>query len=364
MNRRTFFMGTGAIACAAVAPNLRGITLAAQTPMYQGEVIYEFTDFAGPTWDWSTDGRVDGVSRDGLIVGRDRVEGRMVPCSWDLTGARTVLDTGALEFDSWDHMRISPGGQLAGTFLGVSGDSASARAVSWASGSIELLPADEGIRTWVSFINDAGVISGVAYGLTSRWTKAGLETLPLPEGSTFASARFLDQSGIVYGTYVDQMLGLVADPWRWNADGSVDSITLPDELTAVRAVTTLGAQTGVPIVFDNGDFMLTSAWRVGDVSTAGSWLNAGGQYSPLMNGEAPADFLAETAESPERIAGSTIAGSPAFWENGMVTRYEDVSTLPESVDLAGITGFATDGRIVAESSSLEQAPKIVLLHPM
>lgn len=369
MNRRLFLKSAGAIATVPMITRLGGSGASAQAPMYQGEVIYTFTDFAGPTYDARTDGRINKVSLDGLVVGRDLIDGRAAPCTWNLSGERTVLDTGALEFGAWDSMAVSAGNQLAGTYEEVAGDSSIRRAVSWSSGTPALLPSDGAQISYVRFINDAGTVAGRAGDQVMRWSGAKTENLQFPEGAASGMPWCLDPSGAAYVTPYDSELNFFGQPLRWNSDGSIDALGLPEELASPAAEGVVTAVSGIPIVFDNGDFLFYARWSIGEQLYTGSgWLNSGGQYTPLLNAGAPTNFWASAALSPNLIAGISDPLGPestaALWSDGAVTPFQDITVLPGGTSLHSLVGMTADGTVVFTGRDATETLQLLVLRPV
>ncbi len=364
MNRRGFLKGSGAMAAIPVVGRFAGGAVSAQTPMYEGEVIYTFTEFAGTAYDFQLDGTIDAASTGGVIVGSDRVDGQVVPCSWSLTGERTVLDVGTLDYAGWRNMAVSPNGQLAGTLELSPDDPLLASAITWASGTPEALPANDPASSFARAVNDAGVVAGSASQQAARWTGSGLEMLTSPPGAVGSTISLVDSAGAVFGTFLDSEFGVIGTPWKWNLDGSVESIALPDELIGSGFDKMIGGYTRVSAPFENGDYLLSARWKVGEIWTSGSWLNASGHYRAIESGGVPADLIVFEAPSPDQLIGYGPNFAPAIWTNGTLSLLADVSILPAGVSPSRVIGVVNDGRIVMTASTAEETPQIVVLRPV
>jgi len=368
MNRRGFLKGAGAMATTPLVAKLSGIAAWAQAPMYEGEAIYTFSEFAGAEYDFLTDGAISNVSENGVIVGRDRVGGQQVPCTWDLAGTRTVLETGDIAYASVGPMVTSPNGSIAGTF-GLSLDDTSQRmAVSWAGGAPVVLPADGATNTAARAIDDSGAVAGSLATQGARWTGGSPELLALPEGAGGSSIHCIGPNASIPGLFLDGNLGILGTPWRWNPDGTVDDLGWPSDLIDAAPEAISGLTSRVSRMFDNGDFVLSAGWRNGELWSQRSWSNSGGSYAAITSDGADVPFLALHPQSLDRMLGllSLPGGSfdSAVWANGVLSKIADVSVLPDGVSSLSVVGATKDGIVVGTAQTAEGIPQILALRPV
>lgn len=372
MNRRMLLKGTAATGSGLLLANRLGASISlAQAPSYTAEVIYEFTDFATDEYSSSADGGFSAVSPDGIIVGWDWVDGVLAPVTWDLTGARTPLDTGDIQYARSWFIEAGANGYLAGYLAETEEDDSPYIGVLWANGVPTQLDAGGGRRVYPSAVNGNGVVGGHVDGVPTRWIDGKLEQCPVPDGAIKAFVSAVAENGDGYGYSYDANFH-IDSLFRWTADGSVQPIEFPSEVTAnslekVNLPTFAG-------VFENGDFVLALSWVDAAGPAAGSWIYE--QGTPQAVASSAEDTFAQVslASNPADMFGMMNRGetSPSGftgqtrWIDGVPYALQDSVALPGDVTSFSVRGVTAGGVIVASTYVHSDTPNpayILALHP-
>ncbi len=331
-------------------------------------MIYEFTDFLGETYSQIVDGRVASANASRVITGRDVVDGKSVLCTWDISGARTVLDTGDLVFGSTGvTMPVSQSGLMAaGVYAGLDWSTQS-MGVSRASGEPELLPtSDPTANVFIFTINDAGVVGGEAAQHATRWVAGELEQSPPAAGAVRSSISQLNEAGDGYGGSFNDTG--VFEAFIWKAAGAIEFLPMPDELTTSASVVISNLY--FPVLFDDGGYVLVADAKDGDLDIGGSWIMGTGSYTKLPSPTETSQSRVRFGVSPTvlygGVSGAGESTGPAAWINGTVYMLRDTIQIPNGANLNSIFAVLKEGTLVASTIPIlgQSTPAfILLLHP-
>lgn len=361
MNRRSLLTGAAAGSIVLFGSQFGRHRTSAQAPAYTSEVIFEFTELAGESYSPFTDGYLFGVSSDGVLSGRLRVDGKQIPVTWDLSGAVTQLDTGDRQFVDTSGVFAGLGGIVVGSIYDGPDASGPTTGIVWTDGVPTFLEGDIIFRA----VNGDGMYAGSLDSAAARWTNGTVEQLALPSGATWSAVTTLAENGDGYGAASDdeRILGL---PFIWKADGSVEEFAYPDELSSadleVQSFNVVG-------IFENGDTAITAFWKDGEHYLNGAWLRQDGIYTPVPPLTAGQQVSLAVAPAPDRLFGSVSgqgeAVGPTEWIDGMPYLLKDVTSAPDGVRLGSIRGVTDDGVVIATNSRVNnEGPAFILaLHP-
>ncbi len=362
MNRRMLFKGAAAVSSGLLlADRVRSNGALAQAPSYTAKVIYEFTEFAGERYKVQADGGFQAVSPDGVIAGWDWVDGMLAPVAWDLSGTRTALDTGDIRFARCWPLVAGANGYLAGNLAETEAQDAPSIGVLWSNGRPTRLDAGGGISVSAKAVNGNGVVGGHVDGVATRWVDGTPEQFPVPDGAEGALVLALAENGDGYGCAYDAE-GYAGSLFHWEAEGSVEQIALPAEVTAN------GLEKLYPPVFaglfGDGGAVLSLSWIDATGFASGSWIY--GQGEPQAVASSAEDTYANVgiALSTAEMFGSMDQASgeptgftgPARWIDGVPYSLQDGTALPADVTYFRVQGVTTDGVIVASTFVTSNTP--------
>lgn len=372
MNRRTLLKGTVAGSAFIVSSRIGVDRTLAQMPSYTAEVIYEFTEFAGESYVVQADGGFQSVSPDGVIAGWDWVDGVLAPVTWDLTGARTALQTGDIAFArSWP-LYAGPNGFIAGTLSETDALDSPSLGVLWTNGVPARLDDGGGHDVNVRAVNGNGTAGGNIDGIPSRWTDGKLEQFAVPDGASGVVITSLAENRDGYGVSYDEN-GLVLSLFCWRADGAVEEIVLPAEMTANSLSHIYSAS--FPGAFENGDFVMSASWMDASGIASGAWMYQQGQPQAVASSADDTYADVNVALEAGDMFGSMDQASPgsigfigpAGWIDGAPYSLKDATTLPADVTYFRVRGATVDGVIVASTFVTSDTPYpayILALQPL
>ena len=373
MKRRTVLKGAAAAGSGLLLANRAKLSGAlAQRPAYTAGVIYEFTEFAGESYKVQADGGFQAVSPDGTIAGWDWVDGVIAPVTWDLSGTRTPLDTGDLQFARSWALVAGPNGYLAGNLSETEADDSLIVGVLWSDGIPTRLDAGGGSDVIARAVNGSGVVGGHIDRVPARWVDGNVEQFPVPEGADGAVVVALAENGDGYGFSFDSE-GHALSLFCWKADGAMEQIELPAEVTA-NGLENLYPATFAGI-FENGDFVLSLSWVDATGYSTGSWIYQQGIPQAVVSSAedtyASVSIALRSADmfgSMDQASGGDTIGfiGPARWIDGAPYSLVDAATLPEDITYFSVRGVTADGVIVASTFVTSDTPYpayILVLRP-
>lgn len=372
MNRRTLLGGAAASAALLCGSRIDVRRSLAQAPAYTAETIYEFTVFSEGSYSPLSDGNIYGVTPDGVITGRDWLDGKLVPVTWDLNGNRTVLDMGDIPFATTRNLVPGAAGYLVGNVAESVDPGALNIGVLWTGGVPSLIEPNNLAGAVANTVNGEGVVAGSMNDMASRWVDGQVTQLPVPEGSDWSTIRALAENGDAYG-YAYSADGGVTSLFKWTMEGDVEAIPIPEEVAAsgVSEVQSVG----FPGVFADTGFVLSLDWSDPNGSSSGSWIYEGGVTQRVESSAANTLGRVSHALNTSNMIGFTNPGEgnplgfigPTQWIDGVPYSLEALTTLPPGLPLSSGRGITADGVIVATTFSFgsESPPAhILVLRPM
>lgn len=370
MNRRTLLKCAAGAGTIALASRLSFSTSRAQASWYQGEVIYEFSEFLKGNYDSILDGRATGMSADGVIAGVDRVDGKRIPVTWNLGGERQLVSTGDIEYGDARTLIISKNGMLAGNLSTGTSLTDPMFAVRWQDGQPVLLQekGQAGEYVIASSITDNGVIGGSVDFAAVRWTAGTPEFLEDPRIETGSSVVELSPAGDGYGVDWNEE-HTVPTIWRWSVNGETETLALPEELTAasvleIPVVTMIGA-------FDPKTLVVDFWWDEGAGNVTGTWIYRDGVYQRARGTSLGLAMSADLAESPDRLYGDFVENKQSqgygILDGGSEQLLSNIAVMPDGFFATGFVGVSGDGTIVMSGFneySESRPAMLVALRPM
>jgi hypothetical protein len=368
MNRRTLLKVAAASSGVLLGSRFELRHSFAQAPAYTAESVYEFTEFTKATYSPFTDGYFWGATSDGKITGRDLVDGKLVPVTWDLSGTRALLDMGDIPFATTRAVVPGPMGYLVGNVSEVDDPAAPSVGVLWTDGVPSLVDPNATGSVNANTVNSSGVVAGAVDGAPARWVDGQASQLPIPEGAEWSAIYALAGNGDAYGTSAagDSGVGTV---FKWTVDGSVENIALPDEVTANGLVKVMTV--AFPGVFDNGSFVLSINWEDASGFRSGSWIYDGGVATRVQTSGANTDGRVSDALDASNMIGYINAGEgdalgftgPTQWIDGAPYSLDALTTLPPGLPMSNVRGITADGVLLATTFSLgsESPPAHILV---
>ncbi len=371
MKRRSLLKGAAAGSALVFSSRLGVHHTRAQAPSYTAEVVYEFTEFAGESYRVQADGGFQSVSPDGVIAGWDWVDGILAPVTWDLSGTRTALDTGDIQFArSWP-LVAGANGYLAGSLAETGADDSPIIGVLWSNGNPTRLDAAGASTVGARAVNGNGVVGGVVDAIATRWVDGKPEQLPVPDGAEGTLVLALAENGDAYGCAYDAE-GYALSLFRWKKDGSSEQIELPAQVTANGLEQLYPPQFAG--FFEDGGFVLSLSWVDALGYASGSWIYGQGEPQAVVSSaedtEANVNFAPSTADmfgSMDQATGAPTGFiGPTRWIDGVPYSLQDATALPADVTYFSIRGVTSDGVIVAStfvSGSTPYPAYILVIRP-
>lgn len=368
MNRRTLLGGAAASAGLLIGSRLDRRHASAQGVSYVAESVYEFTESKEETYSPFSDGYFWGVTPDGTITGRDWVEGKLAPVTWDLGGTRSVLNTGDISFATTRNVVPGPPGYVVGNVAEADDPEAPSVGVLWTNGEPRLVESNPIGGVNASTVNSSGVVAGSMGSAAARWIDGLVAQLPLPEGADWSTIGALAENGDAFGySYAADGGGITA--FKWTIDGIVEEIPFPEEVFANGLIEVNSIS--FPGVFDDGSFVLSLGWNDASGYPSASWIYAGGTQHRVESSATNTHGRVSHAPSPSNMVGYINPGEgnplgfigPAQWLDGVPYSLETLTTLPSGIPLSSARGITDDGVIVATTFSFgsESSPAHILV---
>jgi hypothetical protein len=249
----------------------------------------------------------------GEVVAQPGVAAGARACSWQL--------------DTWLPLPAGyAGAAVAATdgatrFVGTAMNSAVAddfRAVVWRGGRAVPLPTPAGSSSFAMGTNRRGDVVGVVFDTGAGfhgpnrpvlWRRGRMIELAMPPGAVEASARDINNAGLIVGDSLDRAGEHQVLVWSAHAPARVRQVPAPGRLVSIAAVTENGVMAGAGI---------TTEEPVRSIAVAGAV--AGGLH--VLPDLHPGDFSVVFAASGGYFAGVALAPTgggvtAVLWHNGM-----------------------------------------------
>lgn len=367
MNRRTLLTGAAASAGLLIGTRFDQRHSSAQGIAYVGESIYEFTEFKEGAYSPFSDGYFWGVTPDGIITGRDWVEGKLVPVTWDLSGTRSVLNTGDIPFATTRSVVPGPGGYVVGNVAEVDDPEAPSIGVLWTNGEPRLVESNPLGGVNANTVNSTGMVAGSMNDVAARWIDGQVDQVPLPEGADWSTVGLLAENGDAYG-YSFAGGGGGVTPFKWTVDGSVEVIPIPEEVTANGLIEVTSVS--FPGTFADGSFVLSLTWNDASGYPNASWIYAGGVPQRVESSGANTYGRVTAALEPTNMIGYTNPGEgdplgftgSTQWLDGVPYSLDALTTFPPGLQMSSVRGMTADGILIGSTFSFgSEAPPAHIL---
>ncbi|MEN3360804.1 MAG: hypothetical protein V7637_4786 [Mycobacteriales bacterium] len=257
------------------------------------------------------------------------------------------------QLDTW--LALPPGytGAFVGAtdgadrFVGTATNSAAVddfRAVVWRAGQVVPLPAPAGSSSFAMGTNRRGDVVGVVFEAGGGfhgpnrpvlWRGGRMIELATPKGAAEASARDINDAGLIVGDSVDQAGEHQALVWSERAPARVRQVSAPGRLVSIPAVTENGVLAGMGVS--------TGEPATRTIAVAGT-VAAGLRVLPDLH---PGDFSSVFAANGSYLAGVALAptgggASAVLWHNAVPRA---LSTGPAEALAVNSHGAATGNRL-------------------
>lgn len=320
----------------------------AQAPQYE---LVDLAVFADQDADGQT-GSFRRISDDGVGGGYDVVDGAKVLAIWDTSGQQTLLDTLGLPYTEVNGMRMNGAGKITALFMDA--ESHSSETILWEK------PDSEGTifgkKAWVNSISPNGNMGGQMQ-LPTRWIAGESQAIDIPNGQTEGVVQAVNDAGDAVVLFRNQTDIISHPPMVWRADGTTQQLEWPAEV--VEAAETKHFSADVPVMFENGDFVLN--------------YSIDGEFGPrplaaIYRSGVPENIQGEAPHDLAMIVGATgpdlMIGMDQIWIDGVPQPIGPLVVTPVEMSSTYLFGINSKGEIVGTAKLADGATHGVLFRPV
>lgn len=349
MNRRRF-LAMSAAGGAVLSAGKFGIhPTVAQAPQYE---LVDLAVFADQDADGQT-GSFQQISDDGVIGGYDVVDGAKVLAIWDTSGQQTLLDTIGLPYTEVNWMRMNGAGKITALFMDA--ESHSSETVLWQEADGEGVVF--GSRAWVVSISPNGNMSGQVKHVPTRWIAGESQAIDIPSGQAGGTVAAINDAGDAVVLFGNQTDIISHPPVLWRADGTTQQLEWPPEV--VEAAETKHFSATVPVMFENGDFVLN--------------YSIDGEFGPrplaaIYGSGVPENIQGKASLDMAMIMGASgpdfMIGMDQIWIDGVPQPIGPLVSTPVEISSTNLLDINSKGEIVGTAKLADGATHGVLFRPV